>query len=1029
MSDHQAFILKVRQWIAVHANAGSGTVKARVDEASMRLFAKEYCEIVGPVASMVNRCVAWEKVGLFIETCSVCDDYPDLLEVAKELLFQDALASGGGSTEIARLMLPFAPTGIAIPIIEKENVFALERAYGERDRTAGMVASVQNLALSRASVPLRVAALRKLFRDNPGSNLWQNEIRRIEGGAFDWVQLQMTKAHQEGDFEAAKALMKELDRTDWGVPVPEGVRASCTKLWKNLLGREAEKRYGELERAIRDASSASDSEKLAELERGWCDVANDTGHEPSREGDAAVQPAFEWLNAERERVRREREFGDAIRAVEDALSSRASESTVSRCYRDAQGFDREIPIHVSQGVERFHEAIRLHHRRRTRVLVAGCVAAVLVLAGFVAWMVHRDRVRTEVKQLVELVEVQLKEHRIPEAEKLLADQPTLAGEVDVAAIHARVIEARPQWEKDRAAFQAWKMEVDEACAKPFSQAKFDGFEKTIAAMQPLLMATELTERDTLLAKAKTAVATSVASRREELKPKSTAFLAGSTAILTLDQMPESSRYAPVKLSEVRDGIAPLILTGNAIISEFSDIGAEHCASIGTEIARIAKISVEAVSRLKAIEDFQSALKSLAESYTDLQEFKRKYDAIVEDSKAVLVGLSLRDDFKDGVELTIALDAALAWSNLVGNRPERLHFWDASDPPAPGDMESLEEFLESHPDSDIEPQVRVLLSIGQRAVDREGNTAAERVVQRIKDSGASELCAIPLEKGGPVFRKRSPKGDTATNPWTDGMVWTRADLESAWDELPAADKLKRRLYAQRGIPGDCPASATIRGRLETFTKANTLASSRQILRRLIGEVAAGQSTDVKKQLDDPLARLWCVLELMNIWDEELVIDETSGVDLAFAATLKEIESKYPELLDYDWVEPRMEAGEIARRTVFASKAREVLMTISELPTSGSEDADLFARIASSLKRLDVVGVVSVDPFTHDCSLIPATGLEARELFILVRRTAGAFEFVPFKASELREFLQQNISPHATLLVFANPLEKKSKGGRK
>lgn len=1029
MSDHQAFSLKVRQLIAVHVNAGSGAVKARVDEASMRLFAKEYCEIVGPVASMVNRCAVWEKAGLFIETCSVCDDYPDLLEIAKDLLFQDALASGIGSTEIARLMMPFAPNGIAIPIIEKESVFALERAYGERGRTASMVASVQNLALSRASVPLRVAALRKLFKDNPGSNIWQNEIRRIEGGAFDWVQLQMTKAHQEGDFEAAKAVKRELEREDWGVPVPEGVKAACTKLWNNLLGREAEKRFGELERAIRDASSASDAEKLAELERAWCAVTNDTGHEPSREGDAAVQPAFEWLRAEQERRRREQEFTDAVFDLEAALSGCASESIVSRCYSHAKSFDREIRIDVTQRVERFHEAIQARQKRRTRMLVAGCVATVLLLGGFVAWLVHRDQVRAAVKELVLQVEVQIKEHRILEAGKLLAEQPGLAGEVEVAAIHARVVQAKPQWEKDRAGFQTWKSDVEAACNAPLSQAKLDGLEKTIVAMQPLLMASELTERDALIAKAKTAVRDTVAVRLKVLDPKLSAFLAQANSVLTLDQMSETSQYSPKDLADVRDRITPLVITGNSIVSEFSEIGAEYCASIKTAVERLEKISVEAVARIKAIEDFKIALKILTESYEQLDEFNRMYAAIVEDHKAVLVGLRLRDDFKAGLELAISLDAPLAWSMLVGTQPERLHFWSMNEPPAPGDMESLQEYLTSHPNSDIVPHVETLLSIGERAFDEQGQSAAERVVEKIEKSGMADLCAIPLEKGGPVFRKRTPRRDTATNPWTEGMLWALTDIQTPWENLPLVGKAARKKFLQRGTPGDCPASTTIRERIPAFVKENTLVSSRQILRRLIREVAAGQSSDPNKVLDDPLARLWCAIELIRIWTDELAIDESSTVDRAFAARLKEIESKHSELMEYDWIAPSTEAGDVERRARFTTTAREVLKSIAALPTSGTEDSVVFDEIATSLKRLEIVGVVSIEPFTQASSLIPATGLDATTLFVLVRREASDFEFVSFKASALREALAQSKSPHAPLLVFANPPQPKSKGGRK
>ena len=1029
MSNHLELCARIRQWIAVNANAKSSGVKPSLDEAAMRAMAKEYCETIGPVVGELNRCVGWAKAELFVEACSICDDFPDLLATAKELSFEGLVSGASASVEIARLLQPYAGAFGTVPIIQQSSIEAMDRAYGELGRTAAMLAIVQNLALARASVQLRIEALRKLFRDNPGSRLWQSEMSRIEGGAFEWIHSQMLKAHDGGDFQTAKKMMDELARKDWGVPVSESIKGACEALWQNLQGREAERRYGELERAIRDASSASDAARLERLEGAWIQVHNETGHSPSRESDLIVEPAFRWLKEDRHRLAREQQFLDAVADVESALSNGASELVVSRCYSRAGTFDREIPSHVVQRVDHFREAIRAKRRRRTQMLVTAIVGVVAFVGAFVAWSVHRGHVRDAVEKLVAQVEADLKEHRLAEAEILLADQPDLAGEVEVAAINAEVMQSRPQWEKEREAFRVWKIDVETASAGDCSQARFDGLRATINALESVLTSDEGNDRDVLVAKARGAVTMTTGKRLASLAPRSNAFSASVAAVLTLDQLPESHRYDPKALATVRDQIAPIIATGQGVISEYSDIGKEHSTSIQTGVERLEKIQTEIVARLKDIADFGSALKALTASYRDLAEFKRKYAAINEDYKAVLAGLGLRSDFLSGVELTIALDASLAWSTLIGSDPERFHFWSMNMPPVPGVQESLRDYLVLNPDADIKSQLQTLVKIGERAFDPQGASAADRAIERMENSGMAQFCVIPLETGGPIFRKRNESVAIATDPWAAGVMWSLADLSKPIGELAAMAPEQSRRFNRRGTGGDSPTATKIRERFGAMKKDNTLLGSRQIVRRLLSQVAVGEYATITPKLEDPLARLWCALELMSIWNDELAIDKTAGLDQAISAKLQEIQSRYGEVVEYDWVAPRTILPEIVRRTRLTALANEALKSIGSLPSKGDEDDTLFAQLEQSLTILEIAGVIAIDPFGHSRSLMEANGSDGRTLYLLDHRKGSQFEFVPFQASDLQRALVESKSPDAPLLVFAHPVESKTKGGRR
>lgn len=427
MPEHKILITKIRQWIALNSDSKSDSQASALTPDSLRSLATTYCDLVGPLSSQLSRCAQWATKGLFVEACSVCDDYPDLLGIAKEFTFEGSLRVVGNtsaSAEVAKLLQPFAPTGVIVPVIADSDIAAVERAYGEVDRTAEMIAEVQSLALARASVALRVTALRKLFRDNPGASIWQNEIRRIEGGAFEFVHERMKIAHQQGDFALAQEVMNELGRKDWGMPVPVGVKNSCEKMWGELLGREAERRYGEIARSIREASSSANAERLEELETAWLQVQNETGCDPSRDADAAVVPAFHWLAADRERRRREAEFQDAVAAVDAAIENGEDDQEIARCFSLASSFEREVPERVRMRIENMQQAVRLRHRRRTKLFVAAIASVVILIGAFAAWAVHRGHVRDEVAILVKQVQDQLSQHQIPAAEELLASQKT-----------------------------------------------------------------------------------------------------------------------------------------------------------------------------------------------------------------------------------------------------------------------------------------------------------------------------------------------------------------------------------------------------------------------------------------------------------------------------------------------------------------------------------------------------------------------------------------------------------------------------
>lgn len=1028
MPEHKILITKIRQWIAVNSDSKSDSQASSLTPESLRILATTYCDLVGPLSSQLSRCAQWATKGLFVEACSVCDDYPDLLGLAKEFTFEGSLrvvSNTSASAEVAKLLQPFAPTGVIVPVIADSDIAAVERAYGELDRTTEMVAEVQSLALARASVALRVTALRKLFRDNPGASIWQNEIRRIEGGAFEFVQERMKIAHQQGDFAMAQEVMNELGRKDWGIPVPVGVKNSCEKMWGDLLGREAERRYGEIGRSIREASSAANAQRLEDLETAWLQVHNETGCDPSRDADAAVESAFQWLAVDRERRRREAEFHVAVAAVEAAIENGEDDQEIARCFFHASSFEREVPERVRMRIENIQEAGRLSHRRKTRMIAAAITSVVILIGAFAAWAVHRGHVRDEVAILVKQVQDQLSQHQIPAAEELLASQKELAGEVEVAAVSVKVTEARPQWEKDRKSFDALKEEIGKASTGDISKAKLDAMLAAVAVLKPNLTEDELKQCDQLVSKAKSVLDRTVAKRLTSLTPKSNAFGVESTGILNLDQIAESSRYDTKALSAIRDKISFVIATGDGLLAEYSDIGAEHLTSVKAGVERLKKLQAELVDRIAKIGEFEKTLAQLTASYKDSEEFNRKYAAIVEDSKAVLAGLGLGSDFKSGRELALGFGGFLTWNSLIDGRPERFFAWKGKLPSEPAALAALKDYVTANPDSTFRPQVQKLILIAEKAFDDRDQSAATRIAGRINGSGMTDICAVPLKKGSPVYRKRADEVNLATaDPWTDGVMRSIADMLTDWEKLEPLIKSQSKGYDR--VPndaGDCPTSKKIRELLPVMVKDATLIGTRKLMIQLITQIAAGDNAASSKR-EDSLLRLWCVLNLVDFWMEELAFDTGIGIDQKLFDSAAQVREKFSQAVDYDWVVTRMEKNDLEERARLVNRASEALKIFAAILASNKEisDTTIFGGLEDALVEVQVAGVVEVNPFLRTRSLQVIDPDSATPLLILVQSKLNKFEFVSFQLSNIEQTLATYKSPYAPMLVFSQQLKK-------
>ncbi|MSR45321.1 MAG: hypothetical protein EXS15_08240 [Phycisphaerales bacterium] len=1030
MAEHTLIVAKIRQWIALNSDPDrrSGSATQPLSPEALRSMTKEYCDLVGPISIQLGQCAKWSAKGLFVETCSVCDDYPDLLALAKEMSFEGILPARGtarASAEIAKLLQSCAPAGVIVPVINSDDIGAVESAYGELNRTREMVAEVQALALARAEPSLRVAALRKLFRNNPGSSIWQEEIRRLASGAFEALQERITIAHQKSDFATARDLMKELERNDWGVSVSSGAKKACHAVLRELLSHGAGRRYGELGRAIGEARSTADPIKLADLEAAWVQVQNEFQCEPTPEADAAVADGFRWLAAHREREQRDQEFQVAVAAVEAAIDHGQAEQEVARCYAHMCSFQRAVPEHIRGRKDSFDGAIRARRRRKTLIRVVVVASAIILIGALISWIVRRGQGREEVATLVKEVETQLEAGQVAAAERLLAAHTDLAGEVEVIAVTVRVQTASVQWEEHRHDFKLWREGTEASIGGDISRADLAAMSAKLEALKPTLAVDEVAQCEQLLSNAKAVHDSTEAKQLETLAPRANAFRVDSTSTVSMNQIAESDRFHLPALAARRNRILTIIANGEGLLAEYSAVGEEHGASIKSGLDRLKEFQAETVSRMEDSEAFVKSLRELTDSYADLDEFNRRYAAILEDHRLVLAGLGLSEDFKKGKEMAQWARNQLRWNDFMDGQPERFFVWELSTPPAQGVWESLGNFHEANPDSRFSTQVQRLIVLTEKSFDANGESAASQMAEWISGSGMTEICGVSLTNGSPVYRRRSAQVDRASaDPWGKGVMRDLRDMTVALDDLPAITKSQSKQYqldttADGGV-GDCPTSTTLRDSLEPLVKDGTLSGARRRALQLITQIALGDTAAPSKR-EDSLLRLWFVMNLAELWMAELAFDKGTGVDLAVVEAMTQVRSKFVDVTSYDWVATRLGKGDRATRARLVTRASDALRLFASISVDDKVhgDAATFSAMKGVLTDFKIAGVVGVDPFRQVRSFQQAPGGDnPTDLLALVLAKEKKVDWVVAQVRTLEQVLSEHESPLAPMVVFSH-----------
>jgi hypothetical protein len=980
----------------------------KVDKTTLESLTKQYCEVAGDIAKMVSRCAAWVDRGLFTETVSVADDYPRLLEVANKLAGAGAdsrlmdLAkqlSGLNTPEaIAKVLQPYAPKGVVVPVLQPAWMNAIDRAERELERSGDQFEKYQFLSISRASCEMRIKKIRFLIKDDPSSRVWPAELERVEIAALENLRAELRVCAETGDFDGARKVAAELNHDQWSRAIPEDLRMESKEVLNRLKNRHAEKCYAELEQKIRDAGSRANEPELVELEEAWVRIQQDTGVLPSPESDRAVEGAFQWL--EQQRVEREQALAShqAVELLEQLLEKQAPEQDVSRQFGQVQALDQVLPPGLEARVTRYFEAIRSGRRRKIAIQIAAAGMIITVIAAGVWWQWQRSDTVSKAIQVAVQVDAFLNKRALLDAEKLLLENESLAKEAPMIAVAARVKEAKPAWEKDREAIQLLLASMELAIEKPVAPAQCVEFKKRVENLKNLMTDQERKRADTTVLAMNKAEVDYMADKHAGFIKTQADWKEKASKVVALDALADSERWNSTTLKALQGQAKQASAEGVKINQDFSEISSSLLAPHRIELERIQKLDIAISTRLAQIDVFQNRYNELVSYASDTGKFNAAYDTILNDCSAILNGMNLANAFRKGREASLETEKVLkGWSDLLNTKNWRVAVWESSSPVPVEMLESITTYIATPGKSEFKTKAQRLLDISNCAFRENTISAGTRMSGRIISAGIPGLWVVPLKEGGRLFRRKI--GDMDKFPFGAGVIQKIAELETDPKEL---EGLKLQKVDGLNKVKVCAPTSKL---LSDFSDSIKLSNFQQVRARTLDLIAAISTLKESPEnvSEGRVFRLWTIFQLAQFWQDELSYSkEPTDTDLRLKKLVDGVKEKFQAATFYNWAGPATDKEALSQMKERDDEASEALKQFNVCASWKADEKASFQALADLFRPIRLGGAVSMNPFTKAYQHYG----QGTEPFLMVIPSSAGSSVKNFTTKDMELYVQKN-----------------------
>lgn len=368
--------------IEIFLNSKEGLDKGRLQD-----LAGPYATMCEEANNRLRRCADYLRRGLHAEAIHHAEIQPDLLDLIAGLDFS-------GSEDWCALCtennLPVAPA-LLMDIAEQLN-----KAYVVERGAKHLLARLRVLSLSRASVGQRLGVLRSLAELDPGNAHLEEDIIAFEKARIEEISADIKEAFQAKNIRKLTRLNTELAWQNWVQTPPPKLLEAVTSMIRQLQVEKAQGKLSAILPELHNAYSAMSHEECKQLLGRWDDIIAGNSLTLSADMQSQVQPIVDWVAGRDYELQQEQDFISTCSALSAALDEHTSVADLHKMHQKARSFDQPLPEELEHKFSAKLVELELAGRRRSRMILMGGVAAVLVIGGAVAFMVHRNIVEGRV---------------------------------------------------------------------------------------------------------------------------------------------------------------------------------------------------------------------------------------------------------------------------------------------------------------------------------------------------------------------------------------------------------------------------------------------------------------------------------------------------------------------------------------------------------------------------------------------------------------------------------------------------------
>ena len=371
----------------------------------LRRIARNYDDAVGEVNGRLRQAAQHMRKGNPGEALRLVETEPNLFDVFAILDFPERNL---WEEVLAAFELPPAS-----PFL-RDIIRELAEISSQSAPLEPLLRKHRFLALALAPLPLRLATLREIAKQDPTNAAWIADIETYERERVLELRREVDAALRNPDVQELSQLEAELASPDWQIGRPESLLLSVQRELQSQKSSATIVSLRKLAEQLLSAHQERDLHRALPLRDSWRALGQQLSMPVPTELMRHVRPALDWLALDDAMKQRDRRFRHEIQRMEEALDRNATLDELLRIRDDAETAAEEsgsvIPDDLEERLELRLTNFRNAAESQRKFLIVGGAIALVFVFSIIAVLIGRASRLQKVDSAVAEIRDVIKNH-------------------------------------------------------------------------------------------------------------------------------------------------------------------------------------------------------------------------------------------------------------------------------------------------------------------------------------------------------------------------------------------------------------------------------------------------------------------------------------------------------------------------------------------------------------------------------------------------------------------------------------------